>query len=265
MKAELLKVESPVDLLKKRSNHKMGRLPEGFMEAVDIQKRERPVFSEPLHQALQDAIGVYRAVLQGESDQFEKQELSVEHRQEGEGHIAQLALLSARLKGFKEKPGAFRQTRQQVDHDEGRFIARLRLLSDPPFGEGRENGQVQLSFFSQIGSGENIEELIQSLSLSGKSAESVSEKLRTVLVRGRVQLNTILVYRNEHGRTEVLPQAGIQVSMDKDGLILVHGVKYVNGHPHLYEIDPPDSFTTETYSSLFRLAVALTGYNPAKK
>lgn len=237
------------------------RLPGGFMEAVDIQ-RERPVFSESLHRALQDAIGVYRTVLEGEADQFEKQELSGDHKQEGKGHITQLGLLSERLERFRKNPGAFRQTRQQVDYDERKFTARFRLLSDPPFGEGRKNGQVQLSFFSQIMSGENVEEAIRALSLTGKSAENVSEKLRTVLVRGRVQLNTILVYRNEHGRTEVLPQAGIQVSTDKDGLILAHGVKYVNGHPHLYEIDPPDSFTTETYSSLFRLAVALTGYTP---
>lgn len=241
-----------------------GRLPEEFMEAVD-DKRERPIFSESLHLALQDAIGVYSTVLEGEADQFDEQELSGDDRREGRQHIAQLKLLAERLKGFKEDPGAFVQTRQLVDRNEGKFTARFRLSLDPRFGEGRGSGQVQLSLFSQTGSEENIEELIRALSLSGKSAESVSEKLRTVLVRGKVQLNTILVYRNEHGRTEVSPQAGIQVSMDKDGLILVHGVKYVNGHPHLYEIDPPDSFTTETYSSLFRLAVNLAGFTPRQR
>lgn len=233
--------------------------PKGFMEIAE--HREYHHFSEFLNLSLQEAIETYKSVLRGDNPEFEQQELSPAVKQEGKNHVSQLQTLVPLLVEFYKNPGDFRQARQSISKEEGNFMSSWSAADSPPL----ERGQVQLRFYAQLGhTGETLEEAIRALSLRGKSAEAVSGQMRSELVVGRAVVNTVFVKRNERGRIDIAPQAGIQVSMGKDGLILVHGVKYVNGHPHLHEIDPPDSFTTQTYTSLFGLVVKLAGYVPRR-
>lgn len=234
--------------------------PKGFME-ID-EHREHHRFSESLNFSLQEAIETYKNVLQGDSPEFEQQELSSATKQEGKEHISQLETLAALLDRFYKNPGDFRQARQSVSKEEGNFMSSWSAADNLSL----ESGQVQLRFYAQLrDTGETLEEAIRALSLRGKSAEAVSGQMKSELVAGRAVVNTVFVKRNERGRIDITPQAGIQISMGKDGLILVHGVKYVKGHPHLHEIDPPDSFTTQTYTSLFGLVVNLAGYTPHRR
>lgn len=107
------------------------------------EQREHHYFPESLNFSFQEAIEAYKSILQGNSPEFEEQELSSAARQEGKEHVSQLQTLAGLLDRFSKNPRDFWQARQAVSKEEGNFMSSWSPADNPSL----EKGQAQLRFY----------------------------------------------------------------------------------------------------------------------
>lgn len=224
-------------------------------ESVALQERSSNLAPETT-QVLVDQLSAYYGIILESTSEIEKGDLGDKSRQEAERHLLELGDLQGMLEDFTDNPNDFDVRYQKVDHDSGVHNAKLSRRSDAPFGEGEENAQMQLNFFMQTAQrGESVEDSTYAESMGNDPHNAMLR--RDALHSGKVMMNTNLIYRDSvTGRTKVIPQAGIQVKVGRDG-ITQEGIKYVGTQPHVVEIPMKNGISNLQVKSLQGLTRSL--------
>lgn len=229
-----------------------------MVEVAEAQRvmEAKGILDVDLTRKLVDVLGSYCGILLEDTPGIEKGDLGEVAREQADQHLRELEVLQDLIEEYSENPNDFDIRYQKVDRDNGVFNAKLSRRNDPQFGDGEENAQVQLNLYMQMAQGsESFDD--------STYAESVGADPHTAMIkrddlhRGRVQVNTNRIYRDiQTGRTKVIPQAGIQVRVGKDG-ITQEGVKYVGTQPHVVEVSLRGGFTAAQARTLQELTVNL--------
>lgn len=242
-------------------------IPGGIMEpSVSIEGQSTPEIKVILAEALPQVIDNYQDLLRDEARAKQTDELGEKSKAELDEHLGELDTLRNFLKELSENPNAFEVRVQQISQDDGTFTAGLRRKADHPFGEGRENSQTQLRFYTRE-SAETEGEAIRSESLRGLRPEQVLRRITSRGWVGNITINTVSVYRGPTGRTMIDPQAGVRALL-KPGLVEVYGLTYEGNTPHFTDqgdLVTPQGLGKQEYGALADFAKALSGFKGSLK
>lgn len=228
---------------------------------VSIEGQSTPEIKVILAETLPQVIDDYRDLLRDEARARQTDELGDKSKVELEEHLGELDTLQNLLKELSANQNRFEVRVQQISQDDGTFTAGLRRKADRPFGEGRENAQTQLRFYTRE-SAETEGEAIRGESLRGLRPERVLHRIARRGWVGNITVNTVSVYRNPAGRTMIEPQAGVRILL-KPRQVEVYGLTYEGNTQHFTDqgdLVTPRGLGIQEYGSLANFAKALSGF-----
>jgi|SRR5579884_1887454 len=232
--------------------------PETIMDYLGEQesKPERVDVKKLISEKIVQCADTYSSILRQDSSEVEVRELSDKSKQELFDHAGHLDHLKEYLQEYTENISQFRKAALKIE--ENLCSVKLFRQGDLRMGEGFENAQTQLEFFTQGIETEEENETTYAVGLQQRTdAQRTLETRDRQLENRRIQIKTVKAFINpDTGDRVVLYLAGIQLSMIK-GEVRAHGIKYVGTRAHTYDLGKSTQFSPAEFNALQKHVIGL--------